>query len=640
MLGHWWLATLLVIACTASAQIDTSVALVPRQELIPINGFPAEDAANYQAWFNYLVVRSWVETPANTGNINLSPPQPGVAWISYSDKGTIFEPPAVTWAPPFPTINWGGFDHEVAIQDLPYQTWVLIERVESIASAEEDWFRLAVGQANPGLFPPLPVPVTCAMELNDFANRRNAVFGGAGTFETPAYYDNSVLNDAACSTLALFVNKTGLNLIALTSAIKANPPTTDAEFLALLDTLVPEIEGVPPSTWFSKNDPADYGGIPNGMYLGLQEQGFPWFGSSQKTNDSGINPYGFMPVLVQVETTTWGEQVPISVNNHRVCWHITNASGQEVIPPQLGVVNESLGVFLDLKGVGGVWYQQFATGSYLVPVADSPIDLTTCSTDPRLNVTGTIVLVDADTMKSLQPGDLVVAINGPQWGQLPPPGSYQIELFAPSGATLKTWPDDLAIIQNIPKNPDGSFMEVTLKVTFADGTVRIRTFQPDWSQPMKRTIVDKEEPTLLVVTPATMGRGRAGTPVVSASAAPAAIIPGEILSLEGKDFTGNAPWALDTADAIDGCRGNALNDQGTTRVAFTVTNGSSSGKQFLAPMLRCTTTQIDAVVPIGLSAGETVSIQVILNGTPSFQAITTTVEGSPRPRRGWGSPRR
>ncbi len=51
----------------ALAQIDTSQPLLPQQQLIPMDGFPASAAANYQAWFNYLVVRSWVEHPRIPG---------------------------------------------------------------------------------------------------------------------------------------------------------------------------------------------------------------------------------------------------------------------------------------------------------------------------------------------------------------------------------------------------------------------------------------------------------------------------------------------------------------------------------------------------------------------------------------------
>ncbi len=479
------------IASAAFAQFDTGQPLVPQQELIPINGFPAAAAANYQRWLNYLRIRSQVETPASAGNVNIAPATG--AYVSYSLPGTIFELPVVSSPPPFPTIAWEGLSHELVLaNDLPWATWGLVGESEGIAYALEDWFLMAVNRAYPSLFPTPFSTATCAAGITDFTNWRNAVFGGAGTTEHPDYYRNSAPDSGSCALFALFVNKTGMNFIALTRAMNADSPKSRAEFLALLDGLVGEIEGVPPSTWFRKNDPLDFGGMSGGTYLGIKGIGGLWTGSAVG-DVATFNPGGYEVVLSEWQTSPNGEQLPVATSVTNVCWSMLDAAGGKVVPLQLSNT--------------AAWYIAFPpstpdnrTGSYLVPVAYTPSDLTACSIDPRLNVTGTIAILDQATTNSLHPGDLVVSVNGPKWGVIPSPGSYRIELIAPLGATLKTWPDDLIIVQNVPKNPDGSFKEVTLKVTFSDGETRIRTFLPDWSQPIWRTIADKDEPTLIPVS--------------------------------------------------------------------------------------------------------------------------------------------
>ena len=643
VLGRCSLAAMIATG-TAVAQIDSWVAPMPQQTVVPIDNFPASSAAVYQMWMSYLTVRSQVETPASAESIYVAP----VTGAYPSDSGphTIYITPTINGSAQFPgNISWVSWMHETVLaNDLPIATWNMVEQTEYVASALEDWMAMAVDKANPGLFSQSPSQATCAGQFASFANRRAAVFGGAGTIAAPQYYWNSVFDNAGCALYALFVNKTGMNFIPLTNAMNATPPTDTTELFALFDALVPEFEGVPPSTWFDKNDPVAFGGMPDGTYLGVAEEGLTWFGNSLAGDyGSGINPLGLTPTLIQWATDTEGNSIPTPINNQQVCWSMKNAWGVEVIPPQLGGVNQD-GVYFDITGSqGAFWYNQYPTGSYLVPVAASPTDLTTCSADPRQNVAWIVTIVDTNLVSTPKPGDLVVSIDGPRQGQLPLPGTFQLEVVAPtSGAALTFLADDLAIIQGIPQRPDGSFEEVTLKMTYADGTVIIRTFQPDWAQPIKRLMVDNNEPTLLVLSREARGRGGlipAGTLASAPPAVPPMITPGEELSLFGKNFTGNAPWVWDRTGSapVDGCFGTALNNQGTTSVLFTVTDGPNVGQQFKGGILDCTTKQIDALVP-GLPLGATVSIQVVQNGTASFQAITAAVE-SPRPPTRGGAPR-
>ena len=607
---------------TASAQIDTSQPPVPKQTLVPINSFPADAAANYQNLLNYLIVRSWVETPANTGSINISPPQPGIGWSSYSQPETIFEVPSTpSGQPAFPTIAWLGFLHELVIaNDLPssFIQHDLFDEDENISSALGDLMLMATEKANPSLFQNPPTTVTCAGGITGFANRRSAVFGGAGTNAYLDYYSNTVFDNAGCSLYALFANAVGMNFISLTNAINANPPTSHAQVLAIVDSLVPEFEGVPPSQWFEKNDPLAFGGMLNGQYLGVKQIGFSWFGSNADNYFSDINPEFLDVRLVNWQSpmtdTSPNESLPNAVVASSVCWSMLDATGATMIPSQFGNSSMMFDIDFDITHqFGGSWYTQYPTGSYLVPVAYSP-DGATCSTDPRLTLNQTIGLVDKETMGTLKPGDLVVSVNGPKWGTLPMKGSYQVALVSPLGATITAWPD-MVIVTDIPQRSDGSFEEVTLQVKYSDGTVRIRTFQPAWDQPIWRTIVDKDEPTLVTSTVQRATDGGFAT----------AIAAQEILSIYGKGLTGNAPCgAASLPIPVDGSCGNALNDQGRTRVSFTVESGSQTGTQLLGRPLYVGTTQINVVVPSGLPAGETVSVQVVVNGTVSFQALTTT----------------
>lgn len=605
----------------ASAQIDTSRPLWPKQKLVSQDGFPADALANYQHLLNYLIVRSWVETPANTGVISISPPDPSIGWSSYSQPETIFEVPSTpSGQPAFPTIAWLGFLHELVIaNDLP-SSFIqndLFDEEENLSSALTDLMVMAVEKANPSLFQYPPTTVTCAGGIAGFANRRNAVFGGAGTGAYLDYYSNVVFDNAGCSPYALFTNAVEMNFISFTNAINAHPPTSHAQVLAILDSLVPEFEGVPPSLWFEKNNPLAFGGMPSGQYLGAKQIGFSWFGSNEDNYFSDINPEFLDVRLVNWRSPTTdpslNESLPNAIVAPSVCWSMLDSTGKEVIPLQFGNSSTMYDVDFDITHqFGGSWYTQYPTGSYLVPVAYSP-DGAICSTDPRLTLNQTIGLVDKETMGTLKPGDLVVSVNGPKWGTLPMKGSYDIQLVAPSSATITSWPD-MVIVTNIPKRSDGSSQEVTLQVTYSDGTVRIRTFQPDWAQPIGRTIVDKDEPTLVT---ATVQRSTDG-------GFSAAIAPGEILSIYGKDLTGNAPCgATSLPIPVDGSCGNALNDQGRTRVLFTVTSGSQTGTQLFGRPLYVGTTQINVVVPSGLPTGENVSVQVVVNGTVSFQAMTT-----------------
>ena len=603
---------------TASAQIDTSQPLVPKQTLVPINGFPTTTDEQYQRLLDVLIARSWVEgMPASTGDIEISP-STGLSCASCSGPGIIFEPPSPAFFP--------AFIHELPLaNDMPasMQLAGMDQEIEITTTALSDYLLMAAGKADPNFlsdFSLTPSTVTCAMEMSDFANRRNAVFGGAGNDGYPPdYYANSVFDNDGCALPALFVNANGMgmNFIKLMGALKENPPTSSDQFLSIFDSLVPEIEGVPPSLWLEKNNPVPFCCMRDGRYLGIKESGSTsWFGSSVLNIGSGINPAGFEPVIVDWQLSASGEHVPVGVPDHRVCWSMLDTEGKEIIHPQLSITNDPQPVWLnqqDGQWVNGYWWTPYPTGSYLVPVADTASDLTGCSTDPRLTINWVVTIVDQTTLGSLKPGDLVVSVNGPKWGTLPMKGSYDIQLVSPLGATLTAWPDTV-IVQNVPKRSDGSSKEVTLQVTYSDGTVRIRTFQPDWSQPIRRYMVDKDEPTLL--TP-TVQRATDGE-------FPPAIAPQDILSIYAKDLTGNAPCEASSFPIpIDGSCGNALNDQGRTQVSFTVTSGSQTGTQLFGRPLYVGTTQINVVVPSGLPTGETVSVTVIVNGTPSFQAMTT-----------------
>jgi uncharacterized protein (TIGR03437 family) len=405
-------------------------------------------------------------------------------------------------------------------------------------------------------------------------------------------------------------NRLGGDYRQLDATVNGNPPNTRGDFLALLDRTFPNVtvDGVKLST-FMERDVTAYAGAEAGeSYFGIRAVGSADPNYGEIWDDWSINPEGYLPASITWEETSWSEIIPTAVAG-TVKWGIQDASGRWLASGQTCAAN-AWGECMDL-GVNAVlnpnftdgneWYRNYPTGGYLVSacVADATGN---CSTDPRLNDGDAIAVVNEE----LNPGDVAVVTNGP-WGEL---HDKELTAKAPAGGvTVETY-NGLRIFRKLPQNADGSFADLTV----TDGT-QVRTFTPDKFAPTARTFTLRAEPIPLAFT-----RSTDFAPTTT-------VVPGSIYTAWGWGLTWNDPAQTTTLPLpTEGCPGTPTNDQGRTEVTFTTLDG----KVFKSTFFYCSFGQLNVQVPQGLNAylGQTVTLSVVLNGSPSMRTIQLTVASS------------
>jgi len=470
-------------------------------------------------------------------------------------------------------------------------------------------------QQHPELFPAGTVQPNagCAMGIDDFTNQRSVVVGGASLLsngaQIPNYRANIGQNPAAseCSLLDHFtVNRFGGNFQKLDAAVNAiidqqQAPPTQAQLFAAADSSQVKIDGVMPSTYLGYN-PASLVSSPTGTFLGIQCGGASSsVYSALASGDWPFNPVTCGAPVAQVAISPIFQGSSPTGINVPVKWTLKDSHGNVVFTKITNSMDETALMLTP---------SSFANGAYKMEGCINMDSLGNCPSDSASNDYD--ILVFLDSAEQLPKGAVVIVADGPVSGNLLPDQELAIQQVlvgneTPGASVWQRYPD-LVIYENIPQNSDGTFQDLSVINTNWPG--RIRTFAPNAQAPSKRRFQRKDMPILQAITSAATYKPSTG------------IAPGGIYTFWGSGFTTN-DWSVQATYplATEGCNGTVTNDQGRCEVVFTDQNGV----QYKAPFMFSSSGQVNAVAPLGLPIGATVSIMIIANGTPSLHPMTLPV---------------
>ena len=377
----------------------------------------------------------------------------------------------------------------------------------------------------------------------------------------------------------------------LDAAVNAALPATRQDFAALMDSQIPVVGGVKPSTLLEDYDYGGFAQAPTGTYLGIDCLGGQTKYISMEGRGPSINPFYCEATIAQFAFDVALQGPFPTKGSGMIQWTMTDADGN-VILTQVSTSEAGFSVPSQPNGAYKV------DGCHLDASE-------TCPSDPNEHDSTVVAFLDHE----LSPGDVAVIANGPKWGALTTNLALAVTSSNANTITVEQY-GALYIFRNIPQNTDGTFQDIEV----TDGTY-IRTFPASKYAPTLRYFKHRDEPILLGITP-------------QGSTTPATTVArGEILTVTGWAFTHNDPQP-NAAASFDGCPGSATNDQGKTQMILTAENG----KQYPAFIESCSFASMDVKVPLRIPLG-TMTVSVVLNGTASVQTIPITVtESLRRPR--------
>lgn len=580
---------------------------VPQQTFVYVSGmingqsvvFPGS-AFQFQQWLDlFQATRLMVTTPYSLATINVGP-ECVSGCLMASTPGTV-------WAPITPMLpnenivtgpDYVGMGHEVfGHQSIPPSMFITMDAGirEGWAMERNDLVYLTFGKSNPTLFPvggSMVPTATCASDIDAVDNRRSTVFGGAGIFANGSMFPNIEGNLApyggACPFIALANEKMNGGLDA---AVNAALPATRQDFAALMDSQIPVVGGVKPSTLLEDYDFGGFAQAPTGTYLGIDCGGGQTKYISMEGFGPSINPFYCRAAIAQFAFDAALQGPFPTKGSGMIQWTMTDADGN-VILTQVSTSESGLFVSSQPNGAYGV-------DGCLLDASGA------CPSEPDRHDSTVIPFLDHE----LSPGDVAVIANGPKWGNLASNLALTVTSANASAITVEQY-GALYVFRNIPQDADGTFEDISV----TDGTY-LRTFPASRYAPTLRYFKRRDEPILLGVT-----QQGSTTPATTA-------VRGEIVTISGWAFTHNDPQSA-AAASFAGCPGSATNDQGRTQVVLTAENG----KQYSAFIESCDFTSMDVKIPLRIPLGN-LSISVVLNGTASVQTIPVTVtESLRRPR--------